>query len=133
VVDQLRAILRTSELKCGYEGRKSEQKFNRLRDHFQDLILQAYPNPGRDGCRGGTAVTEYARRAAAWDKIEGEPDYEHIIHCSPCYREFLDAREQIRAEEVAKPARRMSWFKQRRLGRSLDRVEQIMESAAQEL
>jgi hypothetical protein len=59
--------------------------------------------------------------------------FEHITHCSPCYREFLEAREGLRAEEAAKPETRMSWFRQRRLGKSLDKLEKVVKSAAQEV
>jgi hypothetical protein len=84
-----------------------EEKFNRLRDILQNLWLKAYPNPDRIGCPGGRAVENLAKRASDLrDDIEAEPDYEHVTHCSPCDREFLDAREKLRAEEVqAKPGK----------------------------
>ena len=35
--------------------------------------------------------------------------------------------------DKAKPGKRMSWFTRRRLGRNLDKLEDVMESAAQEV
>jgi hypothetical protein len=111
-----------------------EQKFNRLQKQIQNLVLKGYPNPAREGCPGDAVVANYARRVAAGEETEREPDYEHITHCSPCYREFLDTRDRLRGEEgQAKPGKRMSWFTRRRLGRNLDKLENVMESAAREV
>ena len=111
-----------------------EEKFNRLQKQIQKLVLKGYPNPDRRGCPGVTAIDEYAGRVAAWEDTTGQPDEEHIQHCSPCYREFLDAREKLRAEEgQPKPGKRMSGFKQRRFGRDLDKLEEVMNSVRREL
>src|SRR5262249_24333472 len=51
-----------------------------------------YPNPDRTGCRGPEILREMAEREFPhehpfWD--------EHVSHCSPCYREFLDFRNRV--------------------------------------
>ena len=54
-------------------------------------MLRNYPNPDRKGC-GGTAIL----REMAEKELPHEHPFwaEHVSHCSPCYREFLDFRNQ---------------------------------------
>jgi hypothetical protein len=110
-----------------------EEKFNRLRGVLQNLWLKAYPNPDRIGCPGTPALEGYAQRVAAWEKLDGDPIEVHVQHCSPCYREFLDTRERLRAETPAAPAKKMSWFRRRRLGKTLDQLEGVMKSVDDEV
>ena len=70
-----------------------DQIFEEFRDVVQQTILTGFPNPERKGCVGSTAVQELANRPrpvrdAAW---------EHVTHCSPCYREFLEFRAQVKS------------------------------------
>ncbi len=70
----------------------AHEVFERLQDIVQQAILREFPNPKRKGCPGTEALRELANRPrptrdAAW---------EHVTHCSPCYREFLDLREQVK-------------------------------------
>lgn len=70
----------------------SDEVFERIQDIVQQAILREYPNPQRKGCPGAEVLRELANRPrptrdAAW---------EHVTHCSPCYREFLDLREEVR-------------------------------------
>lgn len=63
---------------------------------LQEALLRNYPNPDRKGCRGSAILREMAERElphehSFWD--------EHVSHCSPCYREFLDLRNQSLARE----------------------------------
>jgi hypothetical protein len=73
-----------------------EQKWNRVQKKIQNAILTSYPNPNREGCPGTAGVLELAKRAAEMGTLEGDEDWEHVTHCSPCYQEYLDARDQIR-------------------------------------
>ena len=73
-----------------------EQKWNRVQKKIQDAILTSYPNPNRDGCPGTAALYDLARRAAELGTLEGDEGWEHVTHCSPCYREYLEARDQLR-------------------------------------
>jgi hypothetical protein len=79
-----------------------ERKWNRVQKKIQQSILTSYPNPNRDGCPGGQALHDLARRAAAIGNLEGDEQWEHVTHCSPCYREYLDAREQLRKKKESK-------------------------------
>jgi hypothetical protein len=68
-----------------------EQISNEIQDLLQQAVLNDYPNPERKGCIGEQVVREVAARQmpvrdSAW---------EHITHCSPCYREFLGFRAEF--------------------------------------
>src|SRR5437773_9274442 len=60
-----------------------------------DLVLgNANPNPARAGCPPRDVLTALARRERPID----DPAYDHLIKCSPCYRE-------VRALQQASTAR----------------------------
>src|SRR5438105_555423 len=55
---------------------------------LQQAVLRNYPNPERSGCPGTKVLEQTARQL-----LPPEDDHwMHIVHCSPCYREFLDFR-----------------------------------------
>ena len=69
-----------------------DQIFEEFRDVVQQTILTGFPNPERKGCVGSAVLQELANRPlpvrdAAW---------EHVTHCSPCYREFLEFRARVK-------------------------------------
>jgi hypothetical protein len=109
-------------------GESAKQKFERLRGQIQNLMLTAYPNPARRGCPGQPAVEEIARRATAEEMMQGETVFEHIMRCSPCYGEFLAARQRLRGPR--EPAKRVPRPVEKRIGRALDRLDEVMKSAA---
>ena len=76
-----------------------KQKWDRVQKKLQDAILTSYPNPNRKGCPGTEALFELAKRAAELGTLEGDARWEHVTHCSPCYKEYLDARDQLRKAE----------------------------------
>ena len=72
----------------------ADQTFEQLQDIVQQAILREFPNPERKGCPGTEVLRELANRprptrGAAW---------EHVTHCSPCYKEFLDLRSEVRRQ-----------------------------------
>ena len=73
-----------------------EQKWNRVQKKIQQAILTSYPNPNRDGCPGTPGLLDLARRAAEQGTLEGDAAWEHVTHCSPCYKEYLEARDRLR-------------------------------------
>ena len=73
-----------------------EQKWNRVQKKLQDSVLKSYPNPNREGCPGEDAIRELAKRAADFTALDGDEHWEHVTHCSPCYKEYLDARDKLR-------------------------------------
>ena len=70
----------------------SEEKYNRIAAAVRRTILENFPNPDRLGCPGDGKVREVASRRTT---IEDD-DWQHITHCSPCYAEFLEVKEEIR-------------------------------------
>ena len=75
-------------------------RFDRLKKQLQDSILRDYPNPERRGCPGNAAVRELAQRPLD-DSLEGSPNWQHLTHCSECYREFLDVRASMKRRRKA--------------------------------
>lgn len=70
----------------------ADQTFEQLQEIVQEAILREFPNPERKGCPGPDVLRELANRPrptrdAAW---------EHVTHCSPCYREFFDLRKEVK-------------------------------------
>ena len=75
-------------------------RFDRLKKQLQDSILRDYPNPEREGCPGNAAVRELAHRPLDYS-LEGSPNWQHLTHCSECYREFLDIRAGMKQRKKA--------------------------------
>jgi hypothetical protein len=72
----------------------ADQIFEQFQDIVQQAILREFPNPERKGCPGTQTLKELASRPrpirdAAW---------EHVTHCSPCFREFLDLRTEAKQQ-----------------------------------
>jgi len=68
---------------------------------IQEGILEAYPNPERKGCAGEDEILRLADRSARFDDtIESDPHWQHVTHCSPCYRQYLEAFSQRRRSAV---------------------------------
>jgi hypothetical protein len=74
--------------------------FDRLKKQLQDSILREYPNPERRGCPGNAAIRELAQRPLDYS-LEGSPNWQHLTHCSECYREFLDFRADVKRRKKA--------------------------------
>lgn len=74
-------------------GESPEQRYDRLQQTIQESILRDYPNPERKGCPGSETI-----RALAADRLtrETSAEWEHVTHCSPCYREYLNSIEELR-------------------------------------
>src|SRR5437867_13421682 len=62
-----------------------------LKHVLQEAILRNYPNPERKGCPGSSALREVAGQKLPFE----DQHWEHISHCSPCYREFLEFRQDV--------------------------------------
>ena len=54
------------------------------KDEIDQILGRANPNPERIGCPSRDVLIALARRA----RRIGDPAYEHLVKCSPCYREF---------------------------------------------
>jgi hypothetical protein len=58
---------------------------------FEEFLLNAYPNPGRDGCPGDEVLKQLAGKKLPID----HPAVMHVGRCSPCYREFKAFQGQL--------------------------------------
>lgn len=76
-------------------------------DEIDELLSRANPNPDRVGCPPRATLLALSRRARP---IE-DPGYEHLVKCSPCYREFRALQSQggvaPASDVTARPAARM--------------------------
>lgn len=70
---------------------------------LQEAILRNYPNPERKGCPGSDALKQVAREQQPYES----PHWEHIQHCSPCYKEFLDFRREFKRQQTT--TQRLKW------------------------
>jgi hypothetical protein len=71
----------------------ADQIFEEFQEIVQQAILRDFPNPERKGC----PRTEVLRELADRPRPTRDAAWEHVTHCSPCYREFLDLRSQVKA------------------------------------
>jgi hypothetical protein len=87
------------------KGETSKQKWDRLQREYQKAVQSSYPNPERQGCPGTEVLRDLASRSAGHENIEEEDQWKHVIHCAPCYQEYLDLRESCRLGDPAKAHR----------------------------
>lgn len=59
-------------------------------DDFDQILRGANPNPSREGCPTNDELVALSKR----ERPIGDPLWEHLLHCSPCYSEV---REMQRA------------------------------------
>jgi hypothetical protein len=65
---------------------------------FEDVYLNAYPNPERVGCPG----LDVLRGLATKELPISHPAREHIARCSPCFKEFRELQQKIQARRRRK-------------------------------
>jgi hypothetical protein len=70
-------------------------------EDFDRVFAGANPNPNRVGCPSADVL----RALATKQRPIGDPAYEHLAQCSPCYREFRKVQTAI-----ARPAKRKAYF-----------------------
>lgn len=63
-----------------------------LLELLKQAALNDYPNPERNGCPGRDFLRELAFRRSSIPVTD--PRVDHIVHCSPCFREFTELRDQ---------------------------------------
>lgn len=68
-------------------------------DDIDEVLSRANPNPERVGCPLRDTLIGLARRAQPL----GDPAYEHLVKCSPCYREFRALQEEHAPRQVTPP------------------------------
>ena len=70
-------------------GPLSDDDNGKFEDDLDEVLSRANPNPERIGCPSHETLVALARR----EQPIGDPAYEHLLKCSPCYREFRVLRE----------------------------------------
>jgi hypothetical protein len=83
------------------KGATSKQQWERLQAEYQKAVQTSYPNPKRHGCPAADALQDLAARSARHDDIEGDEHWKHVVHCGPCYQEYLDVRTDCRVRGEA--------------------------------
>jgi hypothetical protein len=84
------------------DGESPEDHWNRLQRDYQEGVQTAYPNPERRGCPETHCLQDLAARSARHEDIEGEQQWKHVIHCAPCYQQYIDLREACRLGDKVK-------------------------------
>jgi hypothetical protein len=79
-----------------------KDQWDRLQREYQEAVQATFPNPERKGCPGAEVLQNLAARSARHEDIEEDQHWKHVIHCAPCYKEYLDFRAACRAGEDPK-------------------------------
>ena len=87
------------------EGKHSDPPELTSGDDIDKVLGQANPNPTRAGCPGREVLSALSRR----ERPIGDPAYEHLLKCSPCYREFR-ALQKSGAPNRTDPRPRVLWY-----------------------
>lgn len=77
-------------------GQGSDPKFE-IEDDLDYLFANASPNPTREGCPPRDVLIALSRR----EKPIGDPDYLHLVRCSPCFRDFRAIQQANKAKTRA--------------------------------
>src|SRR5262245_22312568 len=75
------------------------------RDEIDEVFGRANPNPDRIGCPPREVLIALARR----ERPIGDPAYEHLIKCSPCYLEVRGFQETAKAERKRRVVKATGW------------------------
>jgi hypothetical protein len=82
-------------------GQRPDPSGFRIENEMDLLFGRAHPNPAREGCPPAELMTRLAHRQLPI----GDPAYDHIGKCSPCYQE-LRAIQQADATRLTTAAKR---------------------------
>ena len=75
-------------------------------ENEMDLLLgRVHPNPTREGCPPADLLLRLARR----ELPIGDPAYDHIGKCSPCYQELRTIQQTDAARRVGTTRLRLAW------------------------
>jgi len=70
-------------------GSPSDDDDGKFENEIDEVLSRANPNPERIGCPSRETLIGLARR----EQPINDPAYEHLLKCSPCYRQFTTLRE----------------------------------------
>jgi hypothetical protein len=78
----------------------------RSEDDIDKVLGSANPNPDRVGCPPHDVLAALAKR----ERPIGDPGYEHIVNCSPCYREFRSLQQANAVAASRRAQTRTRWL-----------------------
>lgn len=86
------------------DGQRSDPLRFQIENEMDLLLGRAHPNPTREGCPPREMLVSLSRR----ELRIGDPAYDHLSKCSPCYQEFRALQQAEAAGRTA--AARRKWF-----------------------
>ena len=86
------------------DGQRSDPLRFQIENEMDLLLGRAHPNPARDGCPPREMLVSLSRR----ELPIGDPAYDHLSKCSPCYQEFRALQQAEAAVRTA--AARRKWL-----------------------
>jgi hypothetical protein len=84
-----------------HDGQRADPLRFQIENEMDLLLGRAHPNPAREGCPPRELLVSLSRR----ELPIGDPAYDHLSKCSPCYQE-VRALQQADAAAGAAAARR---------------------------
>jgi hypothetical protein len=96
-IDKIRKLIgeKIGALPGGSAGRANLERLQSLSSEalVDDLFSRGNPNPDRIGCPSRDALRALARK----ERNIGDPAYDHLGECSPCYVEVLALKQAAAA------------------------------------
>ena len=84
------------------DGQRSDPSGFQIENEMDLLYGRAHPNPTREGCPPREQLVSLSRR----ELPIGDPAYDHLSKCSPCYREFRALQQAEAARQKAAVSRK---------------------------
>ena len=84
------------------DGQRSDPLRFEIENEMDLLLGRAHPNPAREGCPPREMLVSLSRR----ELPIGDPAYDHLSKCSPCYQEFRALQQADAAQQVRRSKRR---------------------------
>ena len=84
------------------DGQRSDPLRFRIENEMDLLLGRAHPNPAREGCPPREMLFSLSRR----ELPIGDPAYDHLSKCSPCYQEFRALQQRDAAARTSAARRK---------------------------
>ena len=87
------------------DGQRSDPLPFQIENEMDLLLGRAHPNPAREGCPPREMLVSLSRR----ELPIGDPAYEHLSKCSPCYQEFRALQQGDAAARTSAARRKLAY------------------------
>lgn len=84
------------------DGQRSDPLRFQIENEMDLLLGRAHPNPAREGCPPREMLVSLSRR----ELPIGDPAYDHLSKCSPCYQEFRALQQKDAADRTSAARRK---------------------------